>query len=193
MINPPGMRTPAVADPPAADASGTKLRGLPLLQRLPQMSDERLLKLQQSATRITMDAEHPKHARATIALPLIDADLAFDPHWIDAGSSQWLFDDLRALSEFDHPLLSNLRQPRVITGRLRNPSYVAPQTFSLAVLSILAPERQPPAEPAGQIGLSGRQVGFRCGRCHGPRNFPDDQASRRPAQCTDSTSAPPSQ
>jgi hypothetical protein len=36
--------------------------------------------------------------------------------------------------------------PRVITGRLRNPSYVAPQAFSLAVLSILAPERQPNVE-----------------------------------------------
>jgi hypothetical protein len=61
----------------------------------------------------------------------------------DAGR---MFDDLRALSGFDHPLLSNLRQPQVITGRLRNPSYVAPQTFSLAVLSILAPERQPNVE-----------------------------------------------
>lgn len=29
-------------------------------------------------------------------LPLIDADLAFDPYWIDAGSVQLLFDDLRA-------------------------------------------------------------------------------------------------
>jgi hypothetical protein len=61
----------------------------------------------------------------------------------DAGR---MFDDLEALSGFDHPLLSNLRQPQVITGRLRNPSYVAPQTFSLAVLSILAPERQPNVE-----------------------------------------------
>lgn len=71
------------------------------------------------------------------------ADVRAEAATKDAGR---MFDDLRALSEFDHPLLSNLRQPRVITGRLRNPSYVAPQTFSLAVLSILAPERQPNVE-----------------------------------------------
>lgn len=71
------------------------------------------------------------------------ADVRAEAATEDAGR---MFDDLRALSEFDHPLLSNLRQPRVITGRLRNPSYVAPQTFSLAVLSILAPERQPNVE-----------------------------------------------
>jgi hypothetical protein len=71
------------------------------------------------------------------------ADVRAEAATEDAGR---MFDDLRALSGFDHPLLSNLRQPRVITGRLRNPSYVAPQTFSLAVLSILAPERQPNVE-----------------------------------------------
>jgi hypothetical protein len=71
------------------------------------------------------------------------ADVRAEAATEDAGR---MFDDLLALSGFDHPLLSNLRQPRVITGRLRNPSYVAPQTFSLAVLSILAPERQPNVE-----------------------------------------------
>jgi hypothetical protein len=57
-----------------------------------------------------------------------------------------MFDELEKLSGFDHPLLSGLRQPRVITRQLRNPSYIAPQTFSLAILSILAPERQPNVE-----------------------------------------------
>jgi len=57
-----------------------------------------------------------------------------------------MFDELQKLSGFDHPLLSNLRQPRVITRQLRSPSYIAPQTFSLAILSILAPERQPNVE-----------------------------------------------
>jgi hypothetical protein len=71
------------------------------------------------------------------------ADVRAEAATEDAGR---MFDDLEALSGFDHPLLSNLRQPQVITGRLRNPSYVAPQTFSLAVLSILAPERQPNVE-----------------------------------------------
>ena len=61
----------------------------------------------------------------------------------DAGR---MFDELRELSGFNHPLLSNLRQPRVLTRQLRRPSYIAPQTFSLAMLSILAPERQPNVE-----------------------------------------------
>jgi hypothetical protein len=57
-----------------------------------------------------------------------------------------MFDELQELSGFNHPLLSNLRQPRVLTRQLRHPSYIAPQTFSLAMLSILAPERQPNVE-----------------------------------------------
>jgi hypothetical protein len=47
----------------------------PLASRLPDMSDERLLSLQQAATRISLDAEHPKRGSATTALPLIDAEI----------------------------------------------------------------------------------------------------------------------
>jgi hypothetical protein len=39
------------------------------------MTDEHLLSLQRAATRICQDAEHSKHAAATAALPLIDAEI----------------------------------------------------------------------------------------------------------------------
>jgi hypothetical protein len=39
------------------------------------MSDERLVSLQQAATRISLDAEHPKHGSATVALSQIDAEI----------------------------------------------------------------------------------------------------------------------
>jgi hypothetical protein len=52
------------------------------------MSDERLLALQQGATRISADAEHPKQARATIALPLIDAEIARRAAGLAEGESR---------------------------------------------------------------------------------------------------------
>lgn len=79
MSTPPTQRRRLASDPaPASQAEESQLRPIrrpPLAKRLPGMSDERLLSLQHAATRIARDAEHPKHATATIALPLIDAEI----------------------------------------------------------------------------------------------------------------------
>jgi hypothetical protein len=81
MTNPTRTRDRAASDPAPAPVSGEKdskprpARRPPLASRLPDMSDERLLSLQQAATRISLDAEHPKRGSATTALPLIDAEI----------------------------------------------------------------------------------------------------------------------
>ena len=83
MSNPTRMRDRAAIDPASAPApvNGEKdskprvARRPSLASRLPDMSDERLLSLQQAATRISRDAEHPKRGSATTALPLIDAEI----------------------------------------------------------------------------------------------------------------------
>jgi hypothetical protein len=64
--------TPVVA---AEDQQPRPVRRPPLSKRLPGMSDERLLSLQQAATRISLDPEHSRHGAATHALPLIDAEI----------------------------------------------------------------------------------------------------------------------
>lgn len=60
----------------AAGQDEMRVRGSPLKRRLPRMSNESLMKLQQAAARFAKDAEHPKHTRATFALPTIDAEIA---------------------------------------------------------------------------------------------------------------------
>ena len=51
------------------------VRREPLVKRLPDMTDGRLLSLQRAATRISKDPEHSKHGSALTALPLIDAEI----------------------------------------------------------------------------------------------------------------------
>ena len=63
----------APAEPDAAEARG--IRREPLVNRLPDMTDGRLLSLQRAATRISKDPEHSKHGSALTALPLIDAEI----------------------------------------------------------------------------------------------------------------------
>ena len=76
MSSPPRMRDRAASDPlPVSTEEKTRPRRPPLTRRLPDMSDERLVSLQQAATRISLDAEHPKYNNATTALPLIDAEI----------------------------------------------------------------------------------------------------------------------
>ena len=47
----------------------------PLSKRLPDMSDRQLVTYQSTANRISGDPEHPKHAQALHAAPLIDAEI----------------------------------------------------------------------------------------------------------------------
>jgi hypothetical protein len=76
MSSPPRLRDRAASDPlPANSEDDPRPRRPPLTERLPGMSDERLVSLQQAATRISLDAEHPKHGSATTALSLIDAEI----------------------------------------------------------------------------------------------------------------------
>lgn len=77
MSSPPRLRERAASDPPvpATSEERTRPRRLPLAKRLPDMSDERLVSLQRAATRISLDAEHPKRAAAINALSLIDAEI----------------------------------------------------------------------------------------------------------------------
>jgi len=76
MSSPPRLRDRAASDPmPVNSEDDQRPRRPPLAKRLPDLSDERLVSLQQAATRISLDAEHPKHASATAALPLIDAEI----------------------------------------------------------------------------------------------------------------------
>ena len=76
MSSPPPLRKPVTVSPPAGDGTQTRLRRLPLSQRLPQMSDERLRTLRQAAVEISQDEEHPRKTRAAVALPQIDAEIA---------------------------------------------------------------------------------------------------------------------
>lgn len=71
-------RKPARAQKPAADdAQSTSSSGkqAPLSQRLPGMSDYQLTAYQSSAARIGRDPEHPKHASARKAIPMIEAEI----------------------------------------------------------------------------------------------------------------------
>jgi hypothetical protein len=72
------VRAEAGAEPaPAAvgkkDAAPLKLA--PLSERLPTMSETQLLAQQASASRISRDPQHPKHAAALRAAPMIDAEI----------------------------------------------------------------------------------------------------------------------
>ena len=71
----PRMRERAASDPAPNSEADARPRRPPLSKRLPGMSDAQLMSLQKAATRISLDAEHPKHANATTALPLIDAEI----------------------------------------------------------------------------------------------------------------------
>jgi hypothetical protein len=76
MSSPPRLRDRAESDPaPVNSEEKPRPRRLPLSRRLPAMSDERLFSLQQAATRISLDAEHPRNAAATAALPRIDSEI----------------------------------------------------------------------------------------------------------------------
>ena len=76
MSSPPRLRDRAASDPAPVNSEETpRPRRQPLSRRLPEMSDERLFSLQQAATRISLDPEHPKNAAATTALPLIDSEI----------------------------------------------------------------------------------------------------------------------
>jgi len=70
----PRMRERAASTPVSAEQN-PRPRRPPLSKRLPDMSDAQLTSLQKAATRISLDVEHPKHANAAIALPLIDAEI----------------------------------------------------------------------------------------------------------------------
>jgi hypothetical protein len=71
----PRMRPRAANDPAPHSEPDSRPRRPPLSKRLPDMSDAQLTSLQKAATRISLDAEHPKNANATTALPLIDAEI----------------------------------------------------------------------------------------------------------------------
>lgn len=71
----PRMRERAASDPAPNGEADAPPRRPPLSKRLPDMSDAQLMSLQKAATRISLDAEHPKHANAATALPLIDAEI----------------------------------------------------------------------------------------------------------------------
>jgi hypothetical protein len=71
----PRMRPRAESDPAPDGEADSRPRRPPLSKRLPDMSDAQLTSLQKAATRISRDAEHPKRGNATIALPLIDAEI----------------------------------------------------------------------------------------------------------------------
>jgi hypothetical protein len=71
----PRMRPRAANDAAPRSEPDSRPRRPPLSKRLPDMSDARLMSLQKAATRISLDAEHPKKANATIALSLIDAEI----------------------------------------------------------------------------------------------------------------------
>jgi hypothetical protein len=79
MSTPPSFKArPAAAPAPAVageEQQPRPIRRPPLSKRLPAMTDEHLLSLQQAATRISLDPEHSKHGAATSALPLIDAEI----------------------------------------------------------------------------------------------------------------------
>lgn len=47
----------------------------PLSKRLPGMTDKMLNTYQRTANSIVADAEHPKHATATRAVPMIEAEI----------------------------------------------------------------------------------------------------------------------
>ena len=53
---------------------------------------------------------------------------------------------LLELSRFNHPLITHMQPRKVFSATTRRPSYIAPQTFSLALLDILVPNRQPNVE-----------------------------------------------
>ena len=76
MSSAPRVREPVTVNPPPQGGNATRLRRLPLSQRLPQMSDERLRTLRQAATEISQDEEHPRKTRAAVALPQIDEEVA---------------------------------------------------------------------------------------------------------------------
>ncbi len=71
----PRMRERAASEPAPNSEADARPRRPPLSRRLPGMSDAQLMSLQKAATRISLDAEHPKRANATTALPLIDAEI----------------------------------------------------------------------------------------------------------------------
>jgi hypothetical protein len=80
MSTPPRFseRKPAAARNTARaseDAAPASAKQLPLSQRLPGMSDYQLAAYQSSATRIGRDPEHPKHASARKAIPMIEAEI----------------------------------------------------------------------------------------------------------------------
>lgn len=66
------MRTPAPAN---TDSAIPVSKTPPLAERLPGMTDYQLRAYQHSADRISRDARHPKHAAATRALPMIEAEI----------------------------------------------------------------------------------------------------------------------
>ena len=75
MSTPQRMRKRAASPPASGGEHDARPRRPPLSKRLPDMSDAQLTSLQKAATRISLDVEHPKRANATIALPLIDAEI----------------------------------------------------------------------------------------------------------------------
>jgi hypothetical protein len=77
MSTPPGMRVRPAPPPVDRDEQtpAVRARRPPLVQRLPGMTDEHLLKLQRAATRISLDPEHSRQGAAVAALPLIDAEI----------------------------------------------------------------------------------------------------------------------
>lgn len=72
----PARASKATSTSDAADSSASpSAKQPPLSQRLPGMSDYQLAAYQSSATRIGNDPEHPKHASARKAIPLIEAEI----------------------------------------------------------------------------------------------------------------------
>ena len=53
----------------------TKDRRPPLAARLPEMTDEQLVRLQTAAQRISREPGHAKHRSAIAALPLVDKEI----------------------------------------------------------------------------------------------------------------------
>lgn len=88
MSSPPRVREPVTVSPPSPGGYATRLRRLPLSQRLPQMSDERLRTLRQAAMEISQDEEHPRKGRAAVALPQIDVEIARRANLANVGSKR---------------------------------------------------------------------------------------------------------
>ena len=91
MSTPPGMRTRPAALAPDSDRLKKRQDNRngrpPLAQRLPGMTDDRLLSLQRAASRISQDPEHSKHASASAALPLIEAEISQRAESLEADVS----------------------------------------------------------------------------------------------------------